>query len=189
MDQTVSLYTPRGLTLPSSLTVCARHQNCPTFILYAPTACLPNTFHDCILAVSYKFSITWPACVNNLSWLLYNHVPITRWASASLAAGSLHVRFPSSFSVISRPRASESSALLMKISITLAGAESLPLSVTFRLSFHHRRYLPTRIKIRGDGYSFSTLRSKLKALLFSKSYSQTSFALKLNTAHHSRLTV
>src|SRR6218665_1568795 len=58
----------------------------------------------------------------------YNHVPITRLASASLAAATLHVRFPSFFSVISCPRASESSALLMEISITSAGAESSSIS-------------------------------------------------------------
>jgi len=42
----------------------------------------------------------------------------------SLAAATLQVRLLSSFSVISHSRASESSALLMEISIPSAGAES-----------------------------------------------------------------
>jgi len=53
---------------------------------------------------------------------------ITCPSRASFAAATLQVRLPSSFSVISHSRASESPALLMEISIPSAGAESSSLS-------------------------------------------------------------
>jgi len=152
MDQTISLYSLRLLTLPSSLTVCAHHQNFSSFILYAPTGLSTKTFHDCVSAVSWGFSITCPACVNTLSLLLYNHVPITRLASASLDAATNHVRFPSFSQYVL--------TCLWVISPSHGNFRHISrrwviVTVTSLLSFHHRRYLPIK-KIRGDGYSFST---------------------------------
>src|SRR6218665_493514 len=71
------------------------------------------------------------------------------------APATLQVYLPSSFVVISRSRAAESSALLMEISIASADAESSSLS-SFPSIYSSQTLSSHKIKIREEGYSFFT---------------------------------
>src|SRR6218665_1090250 len=72
------------------------------------------------------------------------------------APATLQVCLPSSFSVTSHSRASESSALLMEISIASADASSSPLS-NFPSIYSLQALSSHTIKIREEGYRFFTV--------------------------------
>src|SRR6218665_2314588 len=118
MDQTASLYRPRGLTRYSS-----RPQNFPSVNSMHPPAYRPKLSMTHSRRFLEKFHHL--ACMRQQPLFAAissraHHAPSIR----HLCRVTLHVCLPSSFSVISHSRASESSALLMEISITSAHPES-----------------------------------------------------------------